>query len=46
MFTKSGRGRLNSGGDRRARLYRGGKNPYIELPRSKLHQTGDLEVGN
>jgi len=33
MFTKFGRGRLNSGGERRARLYGGEKiSSYIELP--------------
>jgi len=47
MFTKFVRGRLNSAGDRRARLYGGGKiYSHIELSRSKLHKKDDLQVGN
>ena len=45
MFTEFGRSRLNSGGDRRARLSGEEICSYIELPRSKLHKTGDLSLG-
>ena len=46
VFIKFGWGRLNSGGDRRARYTGRGICSYIELLRSTLHKTGDLQVGN
>jgi len=48
MFTTFGGSRLNSGGDRRARLYGGGwENLFMHrIATGKTAHAGDLQVGN